>query len=55
MEGFVNWWCHLIGITDRMAAPTDDVGRWWNAMQFIRVVSPVEDMEIWNASSNGFS
>ena len=25
------------------------------AMQFIRVVSPVEDMEIWNASSNGFS
>jgi hypothetical protein len=24
-------------------------------MQFIRVVSPVEDMEIWNASSNGFS
>jgi hypothetical protein len=25
------------------------------AMQFTRVVSPVEDMEIWNASSNGFS
>jgi hypothetical protein len=25
------------------------------AMQFSRVVSPVEDMEIWNASSNGFS
>jgi hypothetical protein len=25
------------------------------AMQFIRVISPVEDMEIWNASSNGFS
>ena len=24
-------------------------------MQFIRVVSPVEDMEIWNASSNAFS
>jgi hypothetical protein len=24
-------------------------------MQFIRVVSPVEDMEIWNASSDGFS
>jgi len=29
MEGFVNW-CHLIGITDTMAAPTDDVGRRWN-------------------------
>jgi hypothetical protein len=25
------------------------------AMQFTRVVSPVEDMEIWNASSDGFS
>jgi hypothetical protein len=25
------------------------------AMQFARVVSPVEDMEIWNASCNGFS
>ena len=25
------------------------------ALQFSRVVSPVEDMEIWNASSNGFS
>jgi hypothetical protein len=25
------------------------------AMQFTRVVGPVEDMEIWNASSNGFS
>jgi len=25
------------------------------AMQFIRVTSPFEDMEIWNASSNGFS
>ena len=25
------------------------------AMQFTRVASPVEDMEIWNASSNGFS
>jgi hypothetical protein len=25
------------------------------AMQFTRVVSPLEDMEIWNASSNGFS
>jgi hypothetical protein len=25
------------------------------AMQFTRVVSPVEDMEIWNASNNGFS
>jgi hypothetical protein len=24
-------------------------------MQFIRVVSPVADMEIWNGSSNGFS
>ena len=24
-------------------------------MQFARIVSPVEDMEIWNASSNGFS
>jgi hypothetical protein len=24
-------------------------------MQFTRVVSPVEDMEIWNASSDGFS
>jgi hypothetical protein len=24
-------------------------------MQFTRVVSPVADMEIWNASSNGFS
>ena len=24
-------------------------------MQFTRVVSPLEDMEIWNASSNGFS
>ena|SRR6202158_343222 len=24
-------------------------------MQFTRVVSPVEDMEIWYASSNGFS
>ena len=24
-------------------------------MQFTRVVSPVEDMEIWNASSAGFS
>jgi hypothetical protein len=24
-------------------------------MQFARVVSPVEDMEIWNAKSNGFS
>ncbi len=24
-------------------------------MQFTRVVSPVEDMEIWNASNNGFS
>ena len=25
------------------------------AMEFTRVVSPVEDMEVWNASSNGFS
>src|SRR5260370_36563938 len=25
------------------------------ALQFSRVVSPVEDMDIWNASSNGFS
>jgi hypothetical protein len=25
------------------------------AMQFFRVISPVEDMEIWNASGNGFS
>ena len=25
------------------------------ALQFSRVVSPVSDMEIWNASSNGFS
>jgi hypothetical protein len=25
------------------------------AMQFTRVVSPVQDMEIWNASSDGFS
>src|SRR3977135_354484 len=25
------------------------------AMQFTRVVNPVEDMEIWNASSAGFS
>ena len=25
------------------------------AMQFIRAVSPVEDMEIWNASGDGFS
>jgi hypothetical protein len=25
------------------------------ALQVSRVVSPVEDMEIWNASSNGFS
>jgi hypothetical protein len=25
------------------------------AMQFTRIVSPVEDMEIWNASSDGFS
>jgi hypothetical protein len=25
------------------------------ALQFSRVVSPVEEMEIWNASSNGFS
>jgi hypothetical protein len=24
-------------------------------MKFTRVVSPVEDMEIWNASSDGFS
>jgi hypothetical protein len=24
-------------------------------MQFTRVVSPLEDMEIWNGSSNGFS
>jgi hypothetical protein len=24
-------------------------------MQFTRVVSPVEDMEIWNASNNGLS
>jgi hypothetical protein len=24
-------------------------------MQFTRVVSPVEDMEVWNASGNGFS
>ena len=24
-------------------------------MQFTRVISPVEDMEIWNASSDGFS
>ena len=24
-------------------------------MQFSRVVSPVEDIQIWNASSNGFS
>jgi len=24
-------------------------------MQFARVVSPIEDMEIWNASSDGFS
>jgi hypothetical protein len=24
-------------------------------MQFIRVISPVKDIEIWNASSNGFS
>jgi hypothetical protein len=25
------------------------------AMQFVRVISRVEDMEIWNASRNGFS
>ena len=25
------------------------------AMQFVRVVSRVEDMEIWNANRNGFS
>jgi len=25
------------------------------AMQFTRVASPVEDLEIWTASSNGFS
>jgi hypothetical protein len=25
------------------------------AMQFIRVINPVEDMEIWTASSDGFS
>jgi hypothetical protein len=25
------------------------------AMEFTRVVSPVEDMEIWSASSDGFS
>jgi hypothetical protein len=25
------------------------------ALQFSRVVSPVEDMEVWNASSDGFS
>jgi hypothetical protein len=25
------------------------------AMQFVRIISPVEDIEIWNASSNGFS
>jgi hypothetical protein len=25
------------------------------AMQFTRVVSPLEDMEIWNGSSNGLS
>ena len=24
-------------------------------MQFARVVSPIEDMKIWNANSNGFS
>jgi hypothetical protein len=24
-------------------------------MQFRRVISPVEDMQIWNTSSNGFS
>ena len=24
-------------------------------MQFRRVISPVEDLQIWNASSNGFS
>jgi hypothetical protein len=41
MEGFVNW-CHPIGITDTMAVPTDDVGRGGMAMQFTRVVSPVE-------------
>jgi hypothetical protein len=25
------------------------------AMQFVRVISRVEDMEIWNANKNGFS
>ena len=25
------------------------------ALQFIRVISPIESMEIWSASSNGFS
>lgn len=25
------------------------------ALQFSRVISPIEDMEIWSASSNGFS
>jgi hypothetical protein len=25
------------------------------ALEFSRVVSPVEDMDIWNANSNGFS
>jgi hypothetical protein len=25
------------------------------AMQFTRIVNPVEDMEIWNASGDGFS
>ena len=25
------------------------------ALQFSRVISPVEDMQIWNATSNGFS
>ena len=26
-----------------------------SAMQFVRVISRVEDMEIWNANRNGFS
>ena len=29
--------------------------KWDTPMQFVRVISRVEDMEIWNASRNGFS
>jgi hypothetical protein len=47
-------WGRLFGWGPGAVGVEDGHGRKM-AMQFTRVVSPVADMEIWNASSDGFS